>query len=295
VSGLHQLIINADDFGFTAGINRGIRTAIAQGVVTSVSVMPNMPLAIEIKQIVEQFPQVSIGIHLNLTKGRPLLSPEQVSSLVDEEGYFLNRPAKLMAEANPEQLEKEIRAQFEQILGYGVRISHLDSHHHLHYHPEVLPLAVRMAKEYGVKAIRYPDQRFFTDNTDRISDFVWDYFYPQAVSVEEFQRFWQRGKELIREAGLKIPDHYLPDFFTKGKIGLRNLMEIAENLSEGISELFCHPGESDEDLENVSSYSKEREIELYTLTLPGLKEDLEQLGVQLVNYWAVGEQEDKKC
>ena len=288
---MRKLIINADDFGFTSGVNRGIKKAISEGIVTSVSVMPNMPLAAEIKEISRQFPQISIGIHLNLTKGWPLLPLEKVSSLVDEEGYFLNRPAKLMAKADLKELEAEIRAQFDFLIACGVEISHLDSHHHLHYHPQVLPLAVQIAAEYGIKAVRYPDERFFTGNPDAIHDFVWDYFYPQEVKVEDFYLAWQKGREISEGLGMKSPENYVPDFFTKGKIGLNNLLALAENLPEGISELFCHPGQVDEDLRKMSSYTEEREIELYTLTLPGLREDFEQLGIELVNYWAVVGQE----
>lgn len=293
---MRRLIINADDFGFTAGINRGIRKALTEGVVSSISVMPNLPWAEEIKDIANQFPRVSIGYHLNLTKGRPLLPPERVNTLVESDGFFLNRPSKLAAAAELKQMEEEIRAQLEKILSYGIRISHLDSHHHLHYHPKVLPLAVKIAKEYGIKAIRYPDRRFFERESEEIDDFAWEYFYPQQISGDEYFKIWQRGKELIDCAGLQTADGYIPDFFTKGKIGLSNLMQLLKNLPIGISELICHPGEVDEELSSVSSYTVEREIELYTLTLPGLRTDLEELEIKLVSHWSVSEgEEEGKC
>jgi len=257
------VIINADDFGLTAGVSRGIVRAISAGVVTSTSIMGNMPdLAANI-ELLQSVPEAGLGIHLTLSAGRPLLGASHVPSLVNNEGYFFRDSRLAVRRAETLEVEKEWRAQVERVLGLGVRPTHVDSHHHVHLAPRLMHLAVKLAKEYGIPCIRRLTVRD-----------VWRESHP-----------WRHA--------LVLPDIAISQYIVLGS-GLcfpRGVLSLHEHflaalvrLSPGIYEVYCHPGKVDDALTKVSSLKYERERELEYLVSPELREGLQRLGVKLATY-----------
>lgn len=150
---MRSLIVNADDFGLSPGVNRGILRAHREGIVTSASLMVNMEYAAEAVALAKGHPSLAVGLHLTLTAGRPLAPG--VSSLTDPEGRFLRGPA-LAERARPEELEREVRAQVAAFQATGLPLSHIDSHHHLHMEAAMLrPILQRVAAELGVPVRSY--------------------------------------------------------------------------------------------------------------------------------------------
>ncbi|KKL97668.1 hypothetical protein LCGC14_1832150, partial [marine sediment metagenome] len=126
-----RLIINADGFGFTYGNNRGIFECLQAGAVKSVSVNATFPAVEETTRLVEQFPEVSAGIHLDLSVGPCASDPRDIPDLVDDSGEFLDTQfhVKAMRGQIPhQQIVCELTAQIERFLSFGVHISHWDSH-----------------------------------------------------------------------------------------------------------------------------------------------------------------------
>src|SRR4051812_20496543 len=150
---VRQLVVNADDFGISRGVNRGIVEAHRQGLVTSASLMPNLPSAEDALTRATICPDLGLGLHLTLTAGRPLTPPYLVPTLVDEDGQFLVLGTLLarlsLGKVRADELSRELTAQVEWALKRSVHPSHLDSHHHVHTHPRVAPIVIGLAREHG--------------------------------------------------------------------------------------------------------------------------------------------------
>jgi predicted glycoside hydrolase/deacetylase ChbG (UPF0249 family) len=152
------LIVNADDFGISEGVNRGIAEAHRRGIVTSTTIMANMPAFDHAIQIARGLPGLGVGVHLNITSGYPILSSSQIPRLVGPAGWFhpLSIVLRQLTLGLPDsaQIEAELGAQVERVMAAGITPTHLDSHHHVHVHPALQPIVIRLARRYGVRAIR---------------------------------------------------------------------------------------------------------------------------------------------
>ncbi len=282
------LIVNADDFGISEGVNRGILEAHLRGILTGTTVMANMPAFDHAARLKREHPTLTVGVHLNLTAGRPLLPPSQIPALLDREGRFLRADRLLMGlslgRVDARQIEAELSAQVERAIWAGFSPDHLDSHHHVHAHPAIQPIVVRIARRYGVRAIRCPEELDLglmppggwnaVRSSRRAADFA------KAVVLSALGRLL-RGR--ARRAGLATPDHFRGLVLGLG-FSTKELQETLRGLPAGSTELMCHPGYPDRDLGVQTSYSAGRGSELAALLDPGNKTLLEQAGVRLGGY-----------
>ena len=227
------LIVNADDLGRTPGINAGIFEAHRKGLVRSATLMVGFAAAEGVAQEWRRSPEMGIGLHIALTGGRPLLPPQEVPSLVDENGRFPARPEGLSG-ALPDEVRAEVEAQFERFRALTGRLpTHLDSHHHSHRLPVVCDALVSLAGRFELPI--------------------------RNASAEVGDR--------LRREGIATTDSFVEDFFGEGA-QLEVLLKILTNLGGGVTELMCHPARVDEALRRESSYVDERERELAILTHP---------------------------
>jgi chitin disaccharide deacetylase len=142
-----RLLVNADDFGLSPGANLGILRAHREGIVTSATIMVNMPAAPEAFRLAKTTPTLGVGLHITLTGGRPL---SDAPSLTGPDGCFLKLP-ELAAQARPQELAREIQAQVDAFLAVGLRPTHLDSHHHVHLEiPAVGAIVARLGAELSL-------------------------------------------------------------------------------------------------------------------------------------------------
>ncbi len=147
------LIINADDFGLTPGINRGILRAFTRGALTSATIMANGTAWREAVESARSHPGLGVGVHLNLTSLRPVLPPEQVPSLVDKKGKF-RRQFWRLGFVSKAQVRLEWRAQIRRLVDAGLKPTHLDSHHHVHLWGGLVDVAWELATEFAIPAMR---------------------------------------------------------------------------------------------------------------------------------------------
>ena len=152
--------MNADDLGFTSGVNRAIVKAHTDGVVTSTTLMANGPAFCEVKDLAQQFPKLSIGCHVVLIDGEPVLPPAKVPSLTqsarfrDDLKTFAARA--LTGQLDATEISAEATAQIRRVQAAGVCVSHFDTHKHTHIFPKVLRPLLLAAAECGVRAVRNP-------------------------------------------------------------------------------------------------------------------------------------------
>ena len=249
ISASRRLIVNADDLGRTSGINEGIFTAHASGLVSSATLMVIYPSAEEAASLLDKYPDLGVGLHVQLSGGTPLLPAESVPSLVDAGGSFPAKPGGLTALA-PDQVRIEVQAQLVRFRELTGRLpTHLDSHHHSHRVPEVCEALIDVACEWNL---------------------------PVRRSSPEIAAWLQQTR-------VPTTDAFVEDFFGHAA-RLDILLSILAELGPGTTELMCHPGLSDDGLRSDSSYSDVREDELEILTHPDALEALATAGIQLIHF-----------
>ncbi|MBN1428723.1 MAG: ChbG/HpnK family deacetylase [Anaerolineae bacterium] len=264
------LIVNADDFGHTKGVSEGILRAHRDGIVTSTSVMVNKPAAEEAIRLALEFaPRLGLGLHLNLTSGKPLLPVEHIPDLVQADGVFHHPKAlKLLLQViDMSQVEHELRAQIERFIRIAGRApDHLDSHHYVTYWlPSIVSMMLQIAQEQGIP-IRNP----FGEGVDMEDR--------QDVVLEECA-----VRDVLRCSQTPMPDRFLDRFYDE-QTTLGDLLNVLFDVPEGISELMCHPAIVDDDLRNSSTYSDRRADELMALAHPAPRELIAFAGIELISF-----------
>jgi len=274
-----QLIVNADDYGKTEGVTQGIIQAHREGIVTSTTVMMNMPKVEEALRLADDCPDLGMGVHLVFTAWRPILSPAEIPSLVDADGYFhrqeaiLSRPDRI----DIDELQAELRAQVESLRALGRGPDHLDFHHFIHIYPPFFAVYVELAGEYGLPVrLPFPPEEKWGEAAASVS-------VAQGLPVDLLREIVRQDIGLVQAKGIPHPDRFVQSFSGEA-LTLETLLGILEGLPEGISELITHPGFADEELLARSTYAKERERELELLCHPRAKERIGELGIELVNF-----------
>lgn len=160
-------IFNADDFGMSRGINQAIAKAYHEGILNSTSIMINLKFVDEALELKKEMPDLNVGLHLNLTNEFPLSNPAEIPLLVDENGKFKHGFVNLFllsffkAKELRRQAEIEARAQLEKAIRLGIKLSHVDSHRHIHHIPLIFNLVKKLAKEYNIPRIRVVNENIF--------------------------------------------------------------------------------------------------------------------------------------
>lgn len=275
----NRLIVNADDFGRTRGVSGGIVRAHLDGIVTSTTVMMNLPgAAHDLQQAQPHTPRLGWGVHLNFTLGRPLLPPEWVRSLVDEHGRFHSQDS-VMRHADQldlAELRSELKAQVAAFKNAAGRApDHLDAHHFAHVHPRLFAVYLDLADEYHLPVrIPFPrDEAGLQQLPEILGGLPRDLVLP----------ILRADIELLRDRALRTTDRCVLDFFGTG-VSVERLLQFIETLPEGVTELMTHPGVADEQLRAESAYGTQREAELAALTDPRVLARIQQCGVDLITF-----------
>jgi chitin disaccharide deacetylase len=235
---LIKLIVNADDFGYSRGINYGIIDTHKNGIVNSATMMMNMPGVSHAVELAKENPTLQLGIHLVLTCGRPLLS--DVPSLMDEQGNF-KKMNDFIRDHNLSlmELEREWTAQIEKFIDFGLTATHFDSHHHVHTIPEFLPVVQSLSNKYNLPVRRISNHP--VEGVPPFTDIFLHDFYGDGVTGDYFENIPNRGV-------------------------------VGQTI-----EVMCHPGYLDSEVLNGSSYCLERVKETNILTSVTLPNDIELL------------------
>ncbi len=252
---MKRLIVNADDFGRSAGVNAGVLEAHARGIVTSATVMVlEKASARGIREAAERARGLSLGLHFALTGGgRPAAAAQDVPNLAPG-GSFRRTREELPHRLPPEEVLLELEAQigiFEVLARKPP--THLDSHHHAALHPSVAPVFAAVAKKRSL---------------------------PVRAASEEARRS-------LRAAGVRTPDRFVDSFYA-GAATFEELEKILAALPEGTTELMCHPGRADQDLRQGSTYVDEREFEIEVLCDPNIRALVRAKKIELVGFDRLG-------
>ena len=279
---MRRLIVNADDFGLTTGVNRGIVQSHQHGIVTSTTLMACSKRFSEAASATKELPRLSVGCHVVLVDGEPTADPGRISSLVPNGAppqfrvSLMNFAAMASSgRLDERQIEAEITAQIQKLQSAGVVVSHLDSHKHTHMFPVVLRGMLQAARKCGVRAIRNPFEPLVFVKFAR-----WKRQF-QLRMMSNFRRTFRRA---LDDAGIMTPDGCIGIAATGG-LNEEAFQQLIEKLPEGTWEFVCHPGYNDQELDTVRTRLREsREKELAILTSDAAKEALRREQVELISY-----------
>ncbi len=249
-----RLIVNADDLGRSVGINDGIFAAHRDGIVTSATLMVGFSAAHDAGSRLSEYPDLGVGLHVTLSGARPTLTPDRLSSLVDDQGLLPRRPENPTGAIFETAAFVEVLAEVEHQVELFHRLvgsvpTHLDSHHHSHRRPVVLEALIQVAKRLGIPV----------------------------------RNASPRVAEVLNGVGVPTTDHFEDRFYDDG-VSVAALLEILSGLPPGVTELMCHPGRSDDALRSESAYADLRERELEVLSSPAVRAAIDEQGIQLGSF-----------
>jgi hopanoid biosynthesis associated protein HpnK len=280
---VRRLIINADDFGLTSGVNRAILEAYTSGVVTSATLMANSAAFNEAVHLASLTDQLEVGCHVVLVDGAPILGTQQVPSLIDHQKgvHFRDSAGSLGLAAwagklDPRHIAAEATAQIGKLKSAGIPITHIDTHKHVHMFPRVLEGLVIAAQACGVRAIRNPFEPV-RPNQFRSSPKRW-------LQVRALGLLAQKFRRIVAQAGMVTTDGSLGIVAT-GCLDDASFRDLIANCPPGTWELVCHPGYVDHDLSNIRTRLRQsRALELEVLTSTAAHDLLHHEGIELISY-----------
>jgi chitin disaccharide deacetylase len=290
-----NLIVNADDLGWTEGVNRGITEAHRNGLVTSASLLANGPAFESALKLGSSNPELGIGVHLNLSDGPPSAPRHEVQGLLNDVGDLEGGPENLLlriaSRSLPlEEVEREWGAQIEKIQAAGVEPTHVDGHKHVHMLPGLFEITLRLAKKHAIRSVRVAhEESTLRAVLSRGREQKVVVVLKQGVQARGLKLLAKDAREMADRAGIVTTDYFCGIAQT-GELTREGLERLLENLPDGTTELMCHPGYMDEELRRTATRLKQsRQTELEILTDPGVRKLVATQGIRLINYKLMGE------
>jgi hopanoid biosynthesis associated protein HpnK len=282
-----QLILNADDFGLTRGVNEGILRAHRDGILTSATLMANAAAFKHAVELALATPSLGVGCHLVLVGGHSVAPAKEIPSLVDSQGRLPTSLGIFIARVSSGRIrradiERELRAQIEKTRAAGIAPTHLDTHKHTHAHPRVLDALGRVAQEFGIHRIRKPIERLRHSWSGRAPA-------GQRIAASAARTVSLKFRALTRKYGLLSPENFL-GLASTGGLGPAALRHLIETLPEGQTEIMLHPGICDSDLAATGSrLQQQREVEMNALLDPRVRRSVQANSVHLINFSSLAE------
>lgn len=293
---MRNLIVNADDLGWTEGVNLGIAEAHRNGIVTSASLLANGAAFESGAEMARTMPALGVGVHLNLSDGEPVAPRELVASLLNESGKLEGKPEGLLLRlarksVSLEEVEREWDAQILKVRDSGIQPTHLDGHRHVQMLPGLFEIALRLAKRRGVAAIRISHEASslraaLSSGTKQKGTVV----MRQGVQARGLKLLAPEAREQAERAGIATADYFCGIAQT-GELTREGVLRLLQILPEGATELMCHPGYVDAELAKSGTRlqaSRQKEVEILTDT--EIRNLVASQGIRLIDYAFVAQE-----
>jgi hopanoid biosynthesis associated protein HpnK len=285
-----QLVVNADDFGLSESVNRGILVAHRDGILTSASLLATGRAFAPAVASARQFPDLALGVHLNVSEGAPVSPVARVATLVNERGNFHLSPVRLAQGLLRRQVRladilSEFRAQIIKILDAGITPTHLDGHLHVHVLPQISPIVIAVAREFGIRYVRCP-----AEDLETTLPLLWKVrgsasaTLKRSVVAYAVSWFARRFRVQLQRAGLVCTDSFY-GLTQTGFLDTEMLSAVLARIPNGVTELMCHPGYFSAEVEALGGeLTREREHEVLALTAPEVQRSVALLGIRLTSF-----------
>lgn len=273
---MNALFVNADDFGLRRGVNEWIIQGCEEGIIGSASLIANAPATEEAIVLARRHPELDLGVHLNLSQGWPVSPPGMVPSLLTSDGQFPRTLRDLLwrtvrGAVRVQEVQIEWEAQVARVVDGGVRPTHLDGHHHVHLLPQLIDVAIELARRFAVPAVRLAGHSSFAYRSRR----------PVQAMKGALIRHWSyKGYSSYREHAGSESFIELPPGLGRADAYRGILRDVAEKARPGVTELACHPGYTGPD--PAAPESEGPDPELTALIDPTWRGELEARGIRLL-------------
>jgi len=257
---MKQLIVTADDFGLSGGVNRAVEQGWRDGLLTGASIMPGGAAFDEAVDIAGRNPGLQIGLHLTLVQGHGVLPHAEIPGLVDAAGRFDDNPVKaglryFLDRGLYCQLKREIEAQIVRVRDAGIALTHIDGHLNIHLHPTVFRILAELMPRYGIFTFRLARERL-----------------AENLRFDRERRF---GKTVESFIFGRLTDHARPELDRLG---------IIDGIEEGLTEIYFHPGILPDAVITSLMPDYRHQEELAAITSPLVRQRLRELRIQVRNY-----------
>jgi len=237
---VRKLILTADDFGSSLAVNEAIEEAHLNGVLNTASLMVGARAAGDAVDRARRLPSLRVGMHLVLVDGTPISPPHTIPSLVNSRVEFSSHLLRAgidfyLRAGVRQQLEREIRAQFQAFRDTGLVLDHVNCHKHMHLHPTIGRLLLKVGREYGLKAVRYPYEPVFPSWRASRKDLgqkllSWLFLLPWLAIL----------KKQLHQAQVRS-NHFVFGMNDSGNMHLNLVIRFIKSLPSGVSEIYFHP------------------------------------------------------
>lgn len=276
---LRYIIINADDFGRHAEINRAVEEGLVHGCLRSATVMPGGAAFAGAIDIARRHEELGLGVHFTLVDGHPILPPEEIPSLVGSEGDFLPDHTALLkrylkGSINLEEVRRELAAQLQKVEATGIPISHVDSHQHMHTLPGIIDIVLDLAARAGIRAVRTPRTPLFAGAFGGLGQLV------GRLGLSTLARL---AACKAHRRGLLTPDNFA-GIVAGEAVSEGELLHLIAHLPQGTTEVMMHPGMKNDVLQEDSGWQHDFEVELAAILSPRVEAALQKAEVEPVNF-----------
>ncbi|MGE0519699.1 MAG: hopanoid biosynthesis-associated protein HpnK [Candidatus Binatia bacterium] len=283
MSARRQLIVSADDFGMSRGVNAAIMRAHREGVLTQVSLMVRGRAAAEAVELARSTPSLSVGLHLTLVQGYSAAPSGAVPLLAGADGRLRRDPVwagmrYFFTPGARRQIEREVVAQLEAFAATGLQLSHVDGHLTIHMHPIVLGVLLDVATRYRIRAIRLSGDPL-------VPALRWDgrHLGRKLFEAGVFGGLSRWALPHVRRAGLRYPDRVY-GMHQSGHVSEDYWSYLLPDLPPGVSEVYCHPAVLDDEAQQWRPAEYAGDAELTALCSPRLRAALDAAGIERISY-----------
>lgn len=276
---MKKIIVNADDFGRHELINRAVERAFKSGCLKSATLMAGGVAFEDAVEVAKKNPNLGVGIHFTLANGNPILPPKEIPSLVTEEGTFHGNYVKflkryLSGKISLAEVRSELAAQLEKISRTGLKLTHFDSHQHLHHVPGIVEIVLDLATTAKISAMRVADTKLFDGELDSLGKFL------GRLGLGSLAKF---AAYMAHKKNFKTPEHFAG--IVAGESFSENFMlKLIENLREGTTEVMLHPGTDNKILRDFCDWEHDFEEELAAVTSPKILSALAEKNISTINF-----------
>lgn len=280
---MKQLIITADDFGLSSGVNRAVEQGWKNGLLTCASIMPGGAAFSEALKIARRNPGLQIGLHLTLLQGRAVLPPVEIPSLVDAAGNFSDNPVAagcryFFDRGLYVQLKREIEAQIKRVLDAGIPLSHIDGHLNIHLHPTVFRILAEFMPLYGITSFRLAQERLGENlRFDPARRFG------KVIEALVFRRLTENVRPELDRLEIQYATE-VKGVLNSGRMTEKYILDVIDTLQEGVTEIYFHPGSMPDAEISRRMPDYRHEEELAAIMSPLIKGRLKELQIQIQNY-----------
>lgn len=276
---MKKIILNADDFGRHIKINEAVKKAVETGALRSATLMTTGAAFDDAVSVAKSMPALGVGLHLTLVDDAPLSPKENISTLIDKDGkfypdYMSFLKAYFIGRISLEDIKTELSAQFEKMERSGLKITHIDSHQHLHHAPGVLEIAAQLAKKANVYKMRISHTSLFSGENTNIKQLIGRLGLFSLASYAKITAKRQNFKTPDNFAGIVAGDAVSEEF----------LINEIQNLKEGATEVMMHPATDNAAITAIAGWEHDFITEYKAASSEKVLNLLKEKNVEVINY-----------